>query len=785
MNKIAGFMGAFALLLTALSSTQPAAAQSAGGQRAAAQRGGAFTAPGLAGTIDRIVIEGTQRIDPETVLTYMTVREGDVYDAGKVDRSLKNLFETGLFADVSMRHEGGRLVVSVAENPIINRIAFEGNRRIKDPQLETEIQLRPRVVYTRAKVQEDVQRILELYRRSGRYAVSVEPKVIALDQNRVDLAFEINEGPSTTVRRISFVGNKVYDDSALREVVETSEEAWYRFLSSTDTYDPDRLTYDRELLRRHYLKNGYADFQVKSAVAELSTDRQAFFMTFTVSEGERYRFGPVGLETTLAELDPEILRGVITFKDGDWYSADKVEAAVQKLTDEVGNRGFAFVDVKPRVTRDADKRTIAITFQIDEGPRAFVERIDINGNVRTLDEVVRREMMLSEGDAFNAAKLRRSRQRIQDLGFFEKVEVNNEPSPTAPDRTVVKVDVTEKSTGEVSFGVGWSSSVGAIIEVGLRERNLLGRGQDLKASVSWAQRRSQVDISFTEPYFLDRRLRAGVDLYAIKRNLKKESSYDYRTYGTGLRLGYNYNENLGHTFKYTAEFNEITDVKSDASRFIKNQDDKTYLSMIGHVLTYDRRDSKLDPKDGYVLSLGNDLAGLGGSEYFLRSDAKAAYYAPIGDWFDWNPSWGLTVKGGAGYMFGLGKDVNINQRYNLGGTNLRGFANAGASPRDADTDDALGGNWVTTGSVEVAVPLGLPAELGLSGRLFSDFGMIGKPDDFDEALMDGAVSPRLSAGAGVTWVSPVGPISVDLGYPLVKEKFDKTEVFRLSFGSRF
>ncbi len=735
--------------------------------------------------IDRIAIEGTQRIDPDTVRTYMVVREGDPYNAARVDQSLKNLFETGLFADVSIRRQGNGLMVQVVENPIINRIAFEGNRRIDNEQLEAEIQLRPRVVYTRAKVQEDVQRILELYRRSGRFAVSVDPKVIRLDQNRIDLAFEINEGPSTTVRSISFVGNKKYSDSALREVIETSEEAWYRFLSSSDTYDPDRLTYDRELLRRHYLSNGYADFQVKSAIAELSPDKEKFYITFTVEEGDRYRFGEVNLTTTLQDLDPEALREHLEIASDEWYDADNVEDSVQNLTDAVGSLGYAFVDVRPRMDRDRDNLTIDVTFDIQEGPRVFVERIDIQGNVRTRDEVIRREFSLAEGDAFNAAKLRRSRQRVQDLGFFEKVDVTNEPSPTAPDRTVVKVAVEEKSTGEVSFGVGWSSSVGAIIEVGLRERNLLGRGQDMKVSGTWAQRRSQLDLSFTEPYFLGRRLRAGFDLYAVERDYQDESSYNRRTFGGALRLGYNYNQNLSHDFKYTAQYDRLFDVDDDASRYVKDQPARSVLSQVGHELVYDKRDSKLAPSEGYLLAVSNDIAGLGGTEYFLRSGLRGAYYVPVGEIMDWSDVWVFSIGGKAGYIVGLNDDVNINQRYFMGGDNLRGFASAGASPRDSATGDALGGNWMLTSTAEMQVPLGLPQELGLTGRLFSDAGLIGRPDSFDDSSMDGMETLRLSIGAGLTWISPLGPISVDFGFPVLKEDYDEVEVFRLSFGSRF
>lgn len=766
---IIGLLLAFGLLLPMVGD---ACAQSQGRQAAGP-------------VISRIVIEGSGRIEPETVRTYLTVREGERYDPAEVDRSLKALFETGLFADVNLRFDGSTLVVAVVENPIINRVAFEGNRRIDSKVLEGEIQLRARVVFTRLKAQEDVQRILELYRRSGRYAVSVDPKLIKLDQNRVDVVFEINEGPSTTVKGISFVGNEKYSASELREVVMTSEEIWYKFLSSSDTYDPDRVNYDRELLRRFYLKHGYADFEVRSAIAELSPDRQSFYITFTLHEGERYRFGELDVESNLENLDPQLLRDKITVSPGDWYDAKKIEDITQAITDEVANMGYAFVDVRSRVTRDTEGRAISIVFEVNEGPRVFVDRIDIRGNVRTHDEVIRREFMLAEGDAYNAAKLRKSRQRVQDLGYFETVEIQTEPSATAPDRTTVAVDLKEKSTGEVSFGLGWSSSVGALVEVGVRERNLLGRGQDLRASVSWAQRRSQVDLGFTEPYFLGRRLAAGVDAYAIERDLQDESSYDYQSVGGGFRLGYRYNDSLSHSFRYNIEQMKIKRVDSDASRFIRDQKRNTTTSLVGHVLTYDKRDSRINPTEGYFVSLGNDIAGLGGTESFLRSDVKAGYYAPIGDWWDWNPAWNFNLQGSAGYIASLGEDVAINQRYFLGGTNLRGFESAGAGTRDPETNDALGGNWVVTGTAEMGIPLGIPEDLGITGRVFSDIGLSGKPDDYDSRLMEWSSMPRVSVGFGITWVSPVGPIAVDLGFPVLKEDYDKTETLRLSFGSRF
>ncbi|MBB4315528.1 outer membrane protein assembly factor BamA [Roseospira marina] len=735
--------------------------------------------------IERILVEGAQRIEPDTIRTYLRVTEGDPFDRGRIDDSLKALFLTGLFADVSLRREGNDLVVVVVENPIINRVAFEGNKRIQNDALAPEVQMRPRTVYTRAKVQEDVKRILDVYRRSGRYAVSVDPKIIELPQNRVDLVFEIDEGPATYVRRVTFVGNSAFSDSSLRDVIATKEERWYRLLSSSDTFDPDRLTFDRELLRRFYLANGYADFEVRSAVAELTPDRESFFITVTVDEGDRYRIGSVGIETTLEDLTPEMLTPTLEMEEGDWYDADRVEETVQNITDMVGSLGYAFVDVRPRVERDREANTISLTFDVREGPRVFVDRIEIEGNVRTLDEVIRREFQLVEGDAFNSAKLRRSRQRVRDLGFFQSVEVNNEPVVDKPDRTVIRVEVEEQSTGELSFGVGWSSSVGAMVEVGVRERNLLGRGQDLSARVSWAQRRSQVELSFTEPYFMDRPVSAGFDLFATEEDLEDQSSHQVRQQGGALRFGYKYSNRWRHDYKYTLQRQDIFDVEDDASLFIKEQEGVEVLSMIGHSLTYDDRDSRIVPTEGFRFEIGNDVAGLGGDARFLRTDVDGSYHYPLGDELNWDPTWVLGVRGHAGYIVGLSKDVSIRHRYFLGGSNLRGFEQSGASARDRATGDALGGDWMVDGGLELRVPLGLPDELGLGAKIFTDWGLSGEPDGVPDEDLNQDTALRGSVGMGFLWTSPVGPVNVDLAVPVVKQPYDKEEFFRLSFGSRF
>jgi outer membrane protein insertion porin family len=734
------------------------------------------------GTVHEVVVQGNQRIEAETVRTYLSITEGDAFDDIKIDKSLKALYATGLFADVSLRREGDSLVIKVVENPIVNRVAFEGNKRVKSDQLTTEVQLRPRTVYTRTKVQNDVKRILEIYRRNGRFAVTVEPKLIQLEQNRVDVVYEINEGPSTYVTRIDFLGNKEYTDSALREIMQTKEERWYRFLTSDDTYDPDRVAYDRELLRRFYMKNGYADFRVVSTVAQLTPEREKFFITFTLEEGERYRLGNVEVKSSIPDLKVEELKALVGLSPDDWYNADDVENTVQMLTDAVGTKGYAFVDIKPVLTRHREQHTIDLTFDVQEGPRVFVERIDIQGNVRTLDKVIRREFRLVEGDAFNTAKLRRSRERIKDLDFFEKVEVNNVASETAPDRTVIKVDVTEKSTGELSFGVGWSSSYGALINVGAKERNLLGRGQELSINGTLAQRETSISAGFTEPYFLDRQLAAGVDLFAVTSSqLQSAAAFDSSTTGFDLRTAYYYNEYLRHDWPYTASVTRVDNVDSTASLYIQDEEGTNTLSMIGHTVTWDHRDSRVDPTRGYIMRFGNDVAGVGGSQHFVRNTVGAGQYFKVTD----STVLHLAVNGG--YMTAFsGDQVRINERYFLGGDNLRGFKDAGVSPRDITTQDALGGLWQYYGTTEMMFPLGLPKEMGVQGRLFSDFGSIGPTDrTVPKSSVAESQLVRVSVGTGIVWRSPMGPINVDLGFPIVRSSDDKDEIFRLNFGTRF
>jgi outer membrane protein insertion porin family len=741
-----------------------------GGARAQAVSGG--------DEIRQFRVEGIQRIEKATVLTYLAVRIGDPFDPERIDRSLKNLFATGLFADVSLRREGWALIIRVVENPIINRIAFEGNTFIEDDGLVAEIRLRPRVVYTRSKVQTDVKRILDLYRKSGRFAATVDPKIIMLEQNRVDLVFEIDEGAPTRVRTIRFIGNKRFSDDRLRSTISTKEEAWYRFFTSADTYDPDRLTFDRELLRRYYLSKGYADFRVISAVAELTPDRQDFFVTFTVDEGARYRFGKIKIVNKLRGVDVDSLYPLLITEQGEWYDAGQIDKSVDALTEALGRQGFAFVDTRPRVRRQRKGQIVEVLFDIQEGPRVFVQRIDIKGNTRTLDKVIRREMRLSEGDAFNSAKLRRSRQRIRNLGFFRRVEVSNAPS-AAPDKTVINVEVEEQSTGELSFGVGFATTQGGLLNVSLKERNLLGRGQDVRTSFTLSQRQQQFDFSFTEPYFLNRELIGGIDLFRTTTDFQSESSFDRQATGGALRTGYALGEHLRQTWRYLLSFDEIRNVSIFASPVVRQNKGGRLSSAISTDLTYDVRDSRNDPTQGYFTTLSIDFAGLGGNVNFLRNEVRGAYYYSIVE------DVVASLAGEAGIIFGaFGDDVRIFDRFFRGGNTFRGFQVSGVGPRDPLTRDSLGGTKYYTSTAEVTFPVGLPEELGVKGAVFGIVGSLFDPGKNTVNIQDSS-APRVSTGAGIAWRSPFGPVRLDFSIPLVKESFDRTEVVQFNFGTRF
>ena len=741
----------------------------------AQQRG---PAPG--GSISAVLIQGNVRAEVETIRSYLQLKEGQPYDPAAADRSLKALFSSGLFSDVTLDMQGSTLVVKVTENPIINRIAFEGNKKIDDDKLRDEVQSKARQVFTRARVQADVERLLTLYRRGGRYNAVVEPKIINLEQGRVDLVFEINEGDVTGIKRISFVGNEHFGDGTLRGRIRSVESAWFRFLTSDDRFDPDRLNLDRELLRKYYLSEGYADFRVVSAVGELAPNRDGFFITFTISEGDRYKFGKVDVTSRFQGLDVDTLKSYLTMSEGDWYDADEVEKTVTAIADAVGSLGYAFVDVRPNIRRNKDTTTVDVTFDIQEGPRVYVERINIQGNTRTLDKVIRREFRLAEGDAFSTAKVRRSQQRLKNLGFFEKVDVSAAPG-SSPDKTNLEVQVVEQSTGEISFGAGYSTTSGILGDIALRERNLLGKGQEGRIGVSLGTLSTLIDLSFTEPYFLDRAVAAGFDVFRTSNDRQNIASYSDRSLGFALRTGWAYTEHTRQLLRYTLRQSEIYNVQPYASPLVQSQSGTSVVSEVSETIAWDTRDQRLNATKGWLLRNSIALGGLGGSEYYLRSTAEAVIYQSIVE--DVVASVGGTIGFVTPY-----NDVplRLNNRFFIGGDTLRGFRVGGIGPRDANTGDSLGGKYYYTGTTELSFPLGLPKEIGILGKAFFDIGSLWGPADsvLATSILD-SQSMRVGTGLGLQWISPFGPIRVDYAFPLVKEAWDKTENFRFSFGTRF
>ena len=684
-------------------------------------------------TIRSITVEGNQRIEDRTIQSYLLVEPGDPFDPDRIDLSLKTLFATGLFADASFEKSGSELIVRVVENPIINRVIFEGNNAIDDEKMREEIEVAPRGIFTAARVQADVQRILELYRQSGRFAASVEPQYKPLEQNRVDLVFVINEGPVTGVRSINFIGNDAYSDGRLRSEIVTRQSRWWRFFSSNDNYDPGRLEYDRELLRQFYQNNGYYDFRVVSAVADLTPDQEDFYITYTVEEGEQYYYGDIKVETELDKLNSDALRGALSIQEGNLFRGNQIENAIDTLTYAAGVAGYAFVDITPQLEPDPDSKRVNVTFAIDEGPRVYIERIDIVGNTATLDRVVRRELRVAEGDAFNRVLLDRSRNRVRALGYFKNVEIT-ETAGSRPDRTVVEVAVEEQPTGELSFAAGYSSVDAFLFDVSVSQRNLRGRGQTVIARVSASQRQQYVDLRFREPRFLDRNLAAGIDIFSTRSDFSDFSGFETNTVGAGLNLGFPLSENTNLGLRYRLQSDELEindqpivintadgtaatetvvfdnntpDDPSDDFEILQrvptNTDplpvgtaivdicDPAFInrdrtcrseraeisSILGYSFNWDRRNDPIEPTGGFDFSLSQDFAGVGGDVNFLRTEVSGATYKGIFK----GVRASLRLSGGLIEPIGDDEGIRINNRFFRGGSSFRGFDVAGLGPR--------------------------------------------------------------------------------------------------------
>lgn len=725
--------------------------------------------------VSNISIEGNRRIEGDTILSYIPIKLGDDVNDDIVSESIKILYNTGYFEDVNIKKSGKTLFITLKENPLVNRVAFEGNDKLKDEIIEKEVKIRPREVLSRAKVQNVIQRIMEIYRRMGRFAATVEPKIIKLDENRVDLIFEINEGPTTFIRKILFNGNKAFSSSKLEGSLESKRTRWYNFFTSNDIFDPDRFKVDQENLIRFYGDRGYPMMRVISANAELSDDKKDFFITFTIDEGDLYNFGKVDFDSKIVEVNTDKLKKQVEFSKGDLFSQKQVDKTIDKLTELLGAQGFAFAQVEALFNGNIEEKTIDIVFDIRQGLRAYVERIEVVGNDRTRDYVIRRELAIREGDAYNTSKIKKSERYIRNLGHFKTVNITTKQG-SSEDKVILVINVEEQPTGELTFSAGYSTLDGMLAKVGFAERNFRGRGQTVHAEVSAAKKRQEFNLGFIEPYLFGKPLEGSVDVFSTRST--RVSSYTELSKGIQFGLGYRLTEYLYQILNYNLHQDEIKNVSQNSSQLVLDQKGKTVTSSIGQTLIYDRRDSRFETTSGYVLSMSNTFAGVGGDVSYLKNIfSGTVFYSPI-------ESVVTSLKGTFGFMNKTGKKIRISDSFLLGGDSFHGFEYGGIGPRDKKTGDTLGGTryWVVT--PEVLFPLGLPNEFGVKGAVYSDIGSVWRAPQKNINTIDKS-SMRASVGAAILWNSPFGPLRIDYAVSLKREKYDKRQQFLFGFSSRF
>ena len=733
--------------------------------------------------IKDIIVKNNQRIDVETILSYLNLSSGDQVNYEILNKKLKEMYKLGLFSDIKFRVSNNDLLVLIKENPMINNVNFIGNSKIKGDLIRKEIKLKSRNVYQKKELQDAVNIIRDLYKRSGYFSAKVKPNISNLSQNRIDITIKINEGNKTKIKGIKFIGNKIFSDKRLKAIVSTKETKFWRVLSAGDIYDPDRISYDKDLLRRYYLEEGYADFKIISAVAELTKDKSGFFITYSVDEGEKYKFGKVTIDNkNFKELKNKDIEKYTKRIEGKNYNIDKLDEVVKEIKEYGGNFGYAFLVVRPNLSRKKEKKEIEITILIEKAKKIYVSRIDVKGNSRTRDHVIRREMKFNEGDAFSNKKLKRSEQRIRNLGFFEAVQAENKQT-NKNDRTNVIFNVKEKQTGQFSVGGGFSTSNGALANVGIEEKNFLGKGQDLRAKFTLAERASQIDFGFTEPYFYDKDITLGIDVFKTNTTYADESSFDNDTIGAGFRFGYMITDKSRHSWNYSYKDETIKGVKTGASDFINNQKGDYSTSAVSHRLSYFGVNDRFNPSKGTDWSFSNKLAGLGGTVSFFKTDVKHTFFYSVTD------DYVLSAHLKGGYIFGYNDDkVKLKDRYFLGGDSFPGFEQAGIGPRDTSVanKDALGGNMMYTARTELRLPIpGISPQLGVNAAIFGIVGAVTEIDEDGADKIKDDSTPRVSAGFGVQWKSPFGPVRLDFAHAAMKEDYDRTQFIKFNFGTRF
>ncbi|MEP0943805.1 MAG: outer membrane protein assembly factor BamA [Rhizobiaceae bacterium] len=738
-----------------------------------------LTSGAYAAVVSSIDVRGNQRVDADTIRSYITIKPGKSFSSFDTDESVQNLFGTGLFADVRITTSGRRLLVQVEENPTINLVLFEGNDKVRDDQLRGVVQSQSLGIFSQDKVDSDIERIREAVRRSGRASANVTARVNQLDSNRVNVVFQINEGDRTKITSIDFIGNNAYSDNRLMEVISHNESNFLSWLKRDDIYDPDRLQADEGRLRTFYYNRGYADFRVVSSIGEFDAAGNAYSITITVDEGELYRFGSVEIDNALPVVDAAELRSELEISPGDIYSARDVERSLVAMTNAISRSGYAFSEVTPRGDRNFDDRTIDITFFVDEGPRVYIERIDVLGNDRTRDYVIRREFDVSEGDAYNKVLVDQGKGRLDRLGFFDAVRVNTRQG-SAPDRVVVVIQVKDKATGEFAIGGGYSTNGGPIAEISLTEKNFLGRGQYLKISTGIGQDARKYELSFTEPYFLGHRIAAGFDITSQETDSNSDANFSSETILGRLRASAPLTEKLTLGTNYTIKNEKL----SSASTSLAVQDAVSrspfLTSSVGYSLTYSDLDSFRSPREGIYARLDQDFAGVGGDAQYVRTTGRAVGYYLASEDAD------IVLMGalGAGHIYNWGSDnLRITDHFFQGGETIRGFSNRGIGPREGT--EAVGGTTYYNATAEVRFPFFfLPRSYGISAALFADVGTLYDNNTVATAVQD-SQSLRASVGASIIWESPFGPLRADFGHAVLKESFDETQIFRFGISSSF
>lgn len=748
----------------------------------------ASAASAEAAVIRSVQVRGAQRAGEEAVRSNLTIQPGVSFSGADIDESVKRLYATGYFSDVKISVSGSSLVVTVAENELVNQVVFNGNRKIKDDKLSGIVQTQPLGPYSQAMVNADIERIRTAYSQIGRDDVEITTQTVNVGQGRVNIAFVINEGDRTKIADINFVGNQAYGDGRLKAVIVTKESGPLSFLTRKDIYSPDKLRADEDALRQFYYNHGYPDFRIISSDAQLDAATNKYTINFTVEEGPRYQFGDIHVESSVEGVSGEELQGLVETKQGAVYDSREIQKSMEAISKQVASKGYPFARVTPRGDRNLQTNTIGVSYMVDQGERAYVERIEIRGNTRTRDYVIRREFDFSEGDAFNQEMISRAKRRLEALGYFTSVNISTSQG-TAADRVVVVVDVEDQSTGSFGIGAGYSAGGdGFILEASVEEKNFLGRGQYVRVAAGGGLNDSRTySLSFTEPYFLGYRLAAGFDVF--RSETSSNDNYDYSEQGFTLRVTAPITEDLATTLRYT--YKEI-EYESDGSDF----DDLSpiYKDLVNHgkytqssvaqTLTYNTLDSQTMAREGIYATFTHEFAGLGGDSEFYKISGRARYYQTLSTEADLIGS----IAVGAGHVFATGDNLNVFDQFTLGGRQVRGFDNNGIGPRTKADGDALGGTTYFTVSADASMPMpAVPEDIGLRLAAFADAGTLyGNDVKGSSADIEGTgMSWRASVGVGVMWASPFGNIRMDYAIPVLKEDFDETQEFRFSMANQF